>query len=93
MAVAVRTRLCSVAPADSQIRETIVVRDGEVIAVLAEGDPLLYLLRLPPRRLRTMRRKLAPVLRRHHFERKVFEAILEYKERRLAGPAVGCMRA
>jgi hypothetical protein len=92
MPVALRTRLCPVAPEESQIQETLVVRDGEVIAVLPEGDPLLYLLRLPARRLRTMRRKLEPVLKRRHFERKVFEAILEYREGRLARPAVGSMR-
>jgi hypothetical protein len=84
MAVALRTRLCPAGPTDSQIQETLVVRDGEVIATLLEGDPLLYLLRLPARRLRTMRTKLEPVLRRRHFERTVFEAILEYRERRRA---------
>jgi hypothetical protein len=91
MPVALRTRLCPVGPVESQIEETLIVRDGEVIAVLPEGDPLLYLLRLPARRLRMMRRKLDPVLKRRHFERRVFEAILEYREGRLARPVAGSL--
>jgi hypothetical protein len=91
MPIALRTRLCTVAPTEGQIQETLVVRDGQVIAVLPEGDPLLYLLRLPARRLRTMRRKLEPVLEKRHFERKVFEAILEYREGRLARRVAGSL--
>jgi hypothetical protein len=91
MPVVLRTRLCPVPSAESQIQETLIVRDREVIAVLPEGDPLLYLLYLPARRLRTMRRKLEPVLKRRHFERKVFEAILEYKEGRLARRVAGSL--
>jgi hypothetical protein len=84
MPVALRTRLRPLGPAESQTQETLILRGGEVIAVLPEGDPLLYLLRLPIRRLRRMRRRLEPVLKRRHFERKVIEAILEYREGRLA---------
>jgi hypothetical protein len=82
MPVALRTRLRPAGSAENHTRETLILREGRIIAVLPEGDPLLYLLRLPARRLRTMRRKLEPVLKRRHFERRVFEAILEYRERR-----------
>jgi hypothetical protein len=88
MAVAVTTRTCQARPAEYGGKETLIIRDGGVVAVLAEGDPLLYLLRLPVGRLRMMRRRLEPVLRRRPFERSVFEAILEHKEGRLVRPAV-----
>jgi hypothetical protein len=93
MAVAVTTRTTQARQAEcSSGKETLIIRDGEVVAVLAEGDPLLYLLRLPVDRLRMMRRRLEPVFKRRLSERMVFEAILEFKEGRLARPAVGGMR-
>lgn len=91
MAVAVITRAKPIEPAECSVEETHILRDGEVVAVLAEGDPLLYLLQLPVDRLRTMRRRLEPVFRRRLFERTVFEAILEYREDRLARAVVGGM--
>lgn len=86
MAVAVTTRTCQATPADYSGEETLIIRDGDVVAVLAEGDPLLYLLQLPVGRLRMMKRRLEPVLKRRLFERSVFEAILEYREGRLVHP-------
>ena len=86
MAVAVTTRTSQPRPAEYSGEETLIIRDGDVVAVLAEGDPLLYLLQLPVDRLRMMRRRLEPVFKRRLFERAVFEAILEYRESRLARP-------
>jgi hypothetical protein len=88
MAVAVTTRTSQARLAECDEEETLIIRDGDVVAVLAEGDPLLYLLQLPVGRLRMLRRRLEPVLKRRLFERSVFEAILEYKEGRLAQPVV-----
>lgn len=87
MAVAVITRTAQAKLVEYGGKETLIMRDGEVVAVLAEGDPLLYLLQLPVGRLRTMRRRLEPVLKRRRFERSIFEAILEYREGFLTRPA------
>jgi hypothetical protein len=91
MAVVVTERVRPVGPTESYIKDTLILRNGEVVAVLPEGDPLLYLLRLPARRLQTMRKRLAPVLEKRHFERRVFDAILEYAEGRIARRAAGML--
>jgi hypothetical protein len=63
-----------------EVTETVIRREGQEMAALAEGDPLRYALELPLSELQSLRRALGPVLERQPRARRVLEAIIEYKE-------------
>ena len=61
-------------------KETVILRDDEVVAVLPEGDPLCHTLELPVEELKSIRLNFARALDRRPWVAKVVEAIIEYKE-------------
>lgn len=63
--------------------ETRLQRHRQETAALAPGDPLRYAFELPLDELRSLRRALEPVLERRPSVRRVFEAIIGYKEREI----------
>jgi hypothetical protein len=63
-----------------EVTETVIRREGQEIAALAEGDPLRYALKLPLNELQSLRQALSPVLDRQPRARQVLEAIIEYKQ-------------
>ncbi len=72
-----------------ELKETVILRDDEVVAVLPEGDPLRYALQLPLDELWSMRESLAPVLERRHRIKRILEALIEYKEEQ-TGDGISC---
>jgi hypothetical protein len=78
--VRLETRRTAEAKSRSMDRETVILRDDEVVAVLPEGDPLRYALELPLEELQSMRVNLSRVLEKRPTVKKVLEAIIEYKE-------------
>lgn len=78
--VRLQTRRAAQAKSRSIDRETVILRDDEVVAVLPEGDPLRYALELPLEELQSMRVNLSRVLEKRPTVKKVLEAIIEYKE-------------
>lgn len=66
--------------AKSTKRETVILRDDEVVAVLPEGDPFCHTLELSVEELRSIRVNFARALERRPWVTKVLEAIIEYKE-------------
>lgn len=78
-AVKLKTRRTSPVKSRPQMTETVILRDDEVIAVLRQGDPLLYLLELSADQLESMKKSLAPVLERRPRVKEILEAIIEYK--------------
>lgn len=78
--VRLETRRTAQAKSRGKDRETVILRDDEVVAVLPEGDPLRYALELPLEELQSMRVNLARVLEKRPTVKKVLEAIIEYKE-------------
>lgn len=77
--VRLETRQAGSGRSNVRKRETVILRDGEVVAVLPEGDPLRYTLELSVDELRAMRVNLASVLEKRPRVREVLEAIIEYK--------------
>jgi hypothetical protein len=63
-----------------ELEETVILRDGKLVAALPEGDPLRYVLELSVEELCSMKEDLAPVLERKPRVREVVEALIEYKE-------------
>jgi len=63
-----------------EFEETVILRDGEVVAVLPEGDPLRYGLELSAEELRLLRVSLGPVLETRPRVKEVLAALIEYKE-------------
>jgi hypothetical protein len=63
-----------------EVTETVIRREGQEIAALAEGDPLRYALKLPLNELQSLRQALSPVLDCQPRARQVLEAIIEYKQ-------------
>ena len=63
-----------------EVMETVIRREGQEIAALAEGDPLRYALELPLNELQSLRQALSPVLDCQPRARQVLEAIIEYKQ-------------
>lgn len=86
MAARIRLETRHTGPAKSKgkQRETVILRNDEVVAVLPEGDPLHHTLELSLEELRSMRVNFAPAIERRPWVKKVLEAIIEYKED--AGP-------
>ena len=73
-------RLTDSAAFQGELEETVILRDGELVAALCEGDPLRYVLDLPVEELSSMKENLAPVLGKKPRVREVLEALIEYKE-------------
>jgi hypothetical protein len=63
-----------------EVTETVIRREGQELAALAEGDPLRYALELPLNELQSLRQALSPVLDCQPRARQVLEAIIEYKQ-------------
>lgn len=63
-----------------QAEETVILRDGEAIASLPQGDPLIYALQLPARELKALRGHLDKALAARPKVREILDAIIEYKE-------------
>lgn len=83
-----RSRRIGAKLADVLVQETVILRDGVLVAALIEGDPLQYLLQLSLSQLQTMRERLRPLFGRQRHLQDVFDALLEYRGQvSLAGPA------
>jgi len=63
-----------------KLEETVILRDGEVVAVLPEGDPLRYGLELAAEELRLLKASLGAVVQTRPHVKEVLEALIEYKE-------------
>jgi chromosome condensin MukBEF complex kleisin-like MukF subunit len=74
------TRHIDAERAKSARRETVILRDDEVVAVLPEGDPLCHTLGLSIEELRSIRVNFAGAIERRPWVKKVLEAIIEYKD-------------
>lgn len=70
-------------PAYNEAPERTLQQYGLEVAALAPGDPLRYALGLSLDELRSLRRALGPVFERRPSVRRVFEAIIGYKEREM----------
>jgi len=62
-----------------EVRETVVVQGGEEVAVLSEGDPLCYTLRLSAEELGSLKQGLGNVLNARPQLRRLLDALIEYK--------------
>jgi hypothetical protein len=62
-----------------EVMETVVLRDGEVVAVLSEGDPLGYTLQLSADQLGSLKKGLGNVLNARPQLRRLLEALIEHK--------------
>ncbi|HZP26130.1 MAG TPA: hypothetical protein VFB90_03690 [Dehalococcoidia bacterium] len=74
-----RSRRVGAKLADFIVQETVILRDGVLVAALPEGDPLHYLLELSTPQLKAMRERLRPLFAKHTNLQSILEAILEYK--------------
>jgi hypothetical protein len=61
------------------LRETVVLRDGQIVAVLPEGDPLCYALRLSAQELEYLRAGMGPNLQKRPALKTLLETLIEYK--------------
>jgi hypothetical protein len=62
-----------------EVMETVVLRNGEVVAVLSEGDPLGYTLQLSADQLGSLREGLGNVLNARPQLRRLLDALIEHK--------------
>jgi PHD/YefM family antitoxin component YafN of YafNO toxin-antitoxin module len=62
-----------------EVRETVVLRNQEVVAVLPEGDPMAYALSLSADELLELREKLRPILKSRPQLRSLLEALIEHQ--------------
>ena len=68
-----------------ELKETVILRDEKVVAVLPEGDPLRHGLELSAEELRVLRADLGPVVETRPRVKEVLEALIEYKEEQTRG--------
>ena len=68
-----------------ELRETVVLRNQEVVAVLPEGDPMAYVLHLSAEELLELREKLRPILEARPELGSLLEALIEYRRPASAG--------
>jgi len=68
-----------------EVRETVVLRNQKVVAVLPEGDPMAYVLELSAGELLELREKLRPILESRPELRSLLEALIEYRRSASAG--------
>lgn len=78
--VRLETRQAGSVRSGAKSRETVILRDDEVVAVLPEGDPLCQTLGLSVEELKAIRVNFARALDRRPWAAKAVEAIIEYKE-------------
>lgn len=78
--VRLETRQAASGTPNTKERQTVILRDDEVVAVLPEGDPLCQTLELSVEELRSIRAKFARALDRRPWVASVVEAMIEYKE-------------
>ena len=84
--VQIRTRRSVLAgQAQRDVRETVVLRNQEVVAVLPEGDPMAYVLHLSADELLELRERLRPILGSRPELRSLLEALIEYRRPASAG--------
>ena len=65
-----------------EVKETVVLRDKEVVAVVSEGDPLEYVLELSADELVELRDKLRPILESRPALRSLLDALIQYRRQR-----------
>lgn len=88
--VEIRTRRSALTEkVQREVRETVVLRNEEVVAVLPEGDPLAYVLQLSAGELSELREKLRPILESRPDIRSLLEAVIQYRQQRRRGPVAG----
>ncbi len=88
--VEIRTRRSALTEkVQREVRETVVLRNEEVVAVLPEGDPLAYVLQLSAGELSELREKLRPILESRPDIRSLLEAVIQYRRQRRRGPVAG----
>ncbi len=88
--VEIRTRRSALTEkVQREVRETVVLRNEEVVAVLPEGDPLAYVLELSAGELSELREKLRPILESRPDIRSLLEAVIQYRQQRRRGPVAG----
>ena len=68
-----------------EVRETVVLRNQEVVAVLPEGDPMAYVLHLSAEELLELREKLRPILEARPELGSLLEALIESRRPASAG--------
>jgi len=68
-----------------QVMETVVLRNDEVVAVLPEGDPLAYVLKLSMGELLELQDKLRPILGSRPELRSLLDALIQYRRQRWRG--------
>jgi hypothetical protein len=81
--VQIRTRRSALTEkVQREVRETVVLRNEVVVAVLPEGDPLVYVLHLPTSELLELQESLRPVLDCRPQLRSLLEALIQYRRQR-----------
>jgi hypothetical protein len=81
--VQIRTRRSALTEkVQREVMETVVIRNEEVVAVLPEGDPLVYALELPTGELLELRDKLRPILKSRPKLRSLLDALIQYRRQR-----------
>jgi hypothetical protein len=65
-----------------EVMETVVLRNEEVVAVLPEGDPLAYVLKLSTAELMELQDKLRPILGSRPELRSLLDALIQYRRQR-----------
>ena len=68
-----------------EVKETVVLRDKEVVAVVSEGDPLEYVLELSADELVELRDKLRPIFESRPALRSLLDALIQYRRQRRRG--------
>ncbi len=82
--VKLMTRQRTPARGRSEAKETVIMREQDVVAVLPDGDPISYLLHLPLDRLQNLQRNLTGVLHTRPRLKMVMEALIEYQRERVS---------
>jgi hypothetical protein len=78
--IQIRTQRSSLADkTNHDLHETVVLRDGEVVAVLPEGDPLCHALRLSAQELEHLRAGMGPNLHKRPRLKTLLETLIEFK--------------
>ena len=65
-----------------EVMETVVLRNEEVVAVLPEGDPLAYVLKLSTAELMELQDKLRPILGSRPALGSLLDALIQYRRQR-----------
>ena len=65
-----------------EVMETVVLRNEEVVAVLPEGDPLAYVLKLSTAELMELQDRLRPILGSRPALGSLLDALIQYRRQR-----------